>query len=58
MYVLRQCMLLMTPQDVRYLVEAVWNCKSALSEEDDPTKLQLCRWRPDKQLTPWYVATF
>jgi hypothetical protein len=48
-----QCMLLMTPTDVRYLVENIWTGKSALSEEDDLSRLVLCRFEKQRQLTPW-----
>ncbi|EDQ87422.1 uncharacterized protein MONBRDRAFT_33333 [Monosiga brevicollis MX1] len=50
------CVMLMTPRDVRYLVESIWGSKSALSEESDLRRLVLARWNKAKPLSPWNVV--
>ncbi len=43
----------MALQDVRYLVETIWGNCSALSEEAELKQLQVVRWLPSVELSPW-----
>ena len=44
---------LMQEEDVRYVVESIWNSKSVLSGEDDLYELRLVRWDNSRHWTPW-----
>ena len=44
---------LMQEEDVRYVVESIWNGKSVLSGENDLYELRLVRWDNSRHWTPW-----
>ena len=44
---------LMQDEDMRYVVESIWNGKSVLSGESDIYDLRLVRWDNSRHFTPW-----
>ncbi|KAI6650870.1 hypothetical protein LOD99_5710 [Oopsacas minuta] len=44
---------LMQDEDIRYIVESIWNSKSVLSGETDLYELRLVRWDNSRHFTPW-----
>ncbi|KAI8922997.1 hypothetical protein BC831DRAFT_404309 [Entophlyctis helioformis] len=46
-------MALLQESDMRYMVDVIWNHKSAISGSRNMEELILTRWNPDHELSPW-----
>jgi hypothetical protein len=44
---------LLQESDIRYLVDVIWNCQSAISANPHLDQLVLTRWDPEQSLSPW-----
>jgi IQ and ubiquitin-like domain-containing protein len=49
----QQCISLLQESDMRYLVDVIWNHKSAISGVRNLEDLILTRWNIQEELTPW-----
>jgi hypothetical protein len=49
----QNCISLLQESDMRYLVDVIWNHKSAISGVRNLEELLLTRWNVDEELTPW-----
>ncbi len=49
----RLCLSLLQESDIRYLVDVIWNHKSAISGVRNLDDLTLTRWNVNEELTPW-----
>ena len=46
-------LVLLQESDIRYLIDVVWNRKSAINGSRNIEELILTRWDPDLELSPW-----
>jgi hypothetical protein len=49
----QHCMSLLQESDIRYLVDVIWNHKSAISGVRNLEELTLTRWNIHEELSPW-----